>query len=286
MLTIFTPTYNRAKEIVRLYESLKLQTNKNFEWVVIDDGSSDNTEAIMQQFIGEGLITINFSKQQNSGKMKAHNRGVEKAKGELFVCVDADDWLTKDAVEQIMAAKDKLSDNSVAGLIFLDLDGNTDNIVGGDLPWQQKRCTYYDLYNKYGVTGDKTPIYKTEVLKEFPFPEIENEKFVPEALVNNRISDKYDMVCLNIAIKRVEYLAGGYTNNYFNICKNNPKAQILYYKELYLKQPTLYNAAAYNLYCIYAGVNMLKAVKGHPSKLIALLMYIPAYIKYLLKERN
>ena len=286
MLTIFTPTYNRAREIGRLYESLKLQTNKDFEWVVIDDGSSDNTEAVMQKFISEGLISINFSKQENSGKMKAHNLGVEKAMGELFVCVDADDWLTEDAVEQIIKNADKISDDALAGLVFHDLDGFTDNIVGTDFPWEEKICNYYDMYNKYGITGDKTPVYKTEILKEYPFPEIENEKFVPEALVNNRISDKYDMICLNIPIKRVEYLADGYTNNYFNVCKKNPKGQIVYYKELYLKQPTLYNAAAYDIYCIYAGMNVVKAVKEHPSSMVALLMYLPAYIKYLLKERK
>ncbi len=286
MLTIFTPTYNRASEIRRLYNSLKEQTHKDFEWVVINDGSSDNTEEVMKEILGEGLLDINFSTQENSGKMKAHNRGVEKARGDLFVCVDADDWLTPDAVEQIMKYAQKLSDPSVAGLLFNDLDGFSDEVVGRQFPWSEKLCSYYDVYNKEGVQGDKTPVFKTQVLKEFPFPEIEKEKFVPEALVNNRISDKYVMLCVNIAIKRVEYLADGYTNNYFNICRKNPIGQTLYYKELYLRQPTLYNAAAYDMYCIYAGISVVKALKEHPCPAVCLLMYIPAYIKYLLKERK
>lgn len=286
MITIFTPTYNRATEIRRLYNSLKEQTNKDFEWVVIDDGSLDNTKAVMQEFISEGLINIKFFVQENSGKMKAHNRGVQKANGDLFVCVDADDWLTKDAVEQIVKTADKVHNDSVAGLLFNDLDGNSNIVVGTEFPWNESICSYYDVYNEYGVTGDKTPVFKTAVLKEFPFPEIDNEKFVPEALVNYRISDKYDMVCLNIPIKRVEYLSDGYTSNYFNVCRKNPVGQTLYYKELYLKQPSLYNAAAYDMFCIYAGIKPLKAISEHPSPFVALLMYVPAYIKYLLKERK
>ena len=286
MLTIFTPTYNRAKEIKRLYDSLKAQTNKNFEWVVIDDGSSDNTCDVMQSFIAEGLVSINFSSQQNSGKMKAHNRGVEKANGDLFVCVDADDWLTEDAVEQIMKAAPKLLTPTYAGLLFNDLEGDTDKIIGTEFPWKEKACTFYDVYNKYSVTGDKTAVFKTDVMKEFPFPEIENEKFVPEALVNYRISDKYDMLCLNVPIKRVEYLENGYSNNYFKVCKNNPLGQILFYKELYLKQPTLYNVAAYDMYCIYAKKGIKNSVKEHPNTFLAALMLLPAYIKFLLKERS
>ena len=286
MLTIFTPTYNRAKEIKRLYDSLKAQTNKNFEWVVIDDGSSDNTCDVMQSFIAEGLVSINFSSQQNSGKMKAHNRGVEKANGDLFVCVDADDWLTEDAVEQIMKAAPKLLTPTYAGLLFNDLEGDTDKIIGTEFPWKEKACTFYDVYNKYSVTGDKTAVFKTDVMKEFPFPEIENEKFVPEALVNYRISDKYDMLCLNVPIKRVEYLENGYSNNYFKVCKNNPLGQILFYKELYLKQPTLYNVAAYDMYCIYAKKGIKSSVKEHPNTFLAALMLLPAYIKFLLKERS
>lgn len=286
MLTIFTPTYNRAEEIKRLYNSLKQQNNKDFEWIVIDDGSSDNTAKVMAEILSEKILDINFSSQENSGKMKAHNRGVEKARGELFVCVDADDWLTPDAVGQIMAHRDKIGDSSVAGMLFNDFDGISDKIVGSQFPWDEKLCSYYDVYNKEGVTGDKTPVFKTDVLKEFPFPEIEGEKFVPEALVNYRISDKYVMLCINVAIKRVEYLADGYSNNYFNICRKNPIGQTIYYRELYLRQPTLYNAAAYDMYCIYGKISIVKAIKEHPCPAVCLLMYIPAYIKYLLKERK
>lgn len=286
MLTVFTPTYNRENELKRLYESLKAQTCMDFEWVVIDDGSSDNTTQVMLEFIDEGILDINFSSHKNCGKMKTHNRGVEKAKGELFVCIDADDWLTENAVEQIINDSEKIVDQDVGGMMYLDLDGETQNIVGTKFPWKENFCSCFDVYNKHGVTGDKTLVFKTVVLEEYPFPEIEGEKFVPEALVYNRISDKYKLLCVNIAVKRVEYLANGYSNNYFNVCRQNPKAQIIYYKELYTKNPSLYNAAAYDMYCIYAGKKIISAIKEHPNSFIALIMYLPAYIKYILKERN
>lgn len=286
MLTIFTPTYNRAGELVRLYNSLKAQTNQDFEWVVVDDGSTDNTQEQMQGFCNEGVLSIRFFRQENGGKMRAHNRGVEKALGELFVCIDADDWLTADAVEQILSAQHKIVDDRIGGMMFLNLDGETENIVGSPLPWQEQLCSSFDAYNKYGITGDKTMVFKTEIMRAFPFPEIEKEKFVPEALVYNRISGQYVLLCINMPIKRVEYLPDGYSSNYFNVCRKNPKAQILYYRELYPKQPTMYNAAAYDMYCIYAGEKLLKAVRQHPNPIVALGMYLPAYIKYLLKERK
>lgn len=286
MLTVFTPTYNRSRELIRLYQSLKNQTNKDFEWLVIDDGSSDDTSEIIKSFQQDNLINIRFYRHDNCGKMKTHNRGVEKAQGYLFVCIDADDWLIDTAVEQIINDEKNIIDSQVAGMMYLNYDGNKNEIVGSKFPWEEKYCSSYDAYYKYGVSGDKTIVFKTSILKEFPFPEIDNEKFVPEALVYNRISDKYNLYCLNKAIKRVEYLADGYTSNYFNVCKKNPRGQVLYYKELYVKQPTLYNAAAYDMYCIYAGIKLVSSIKDHPNSLVSLLAYFPAYVKYLLKERR
>jgi glycosyltransferase involved in cell wall biosynthesis len=286
MLTIFTPTYNREKELSRLYNSLEKQTCKDFEWVIVDDGSSDGTKEVVSEFISTGNVEINYNYQQNSGKMKAHNRGVEKAKGELFVCVDADDWLTEDAVEVILENAERLGKESIGGMILLNYDGDSDKIVGSRLPQDDSVYSYFDIYNKLGVTGDKTIVYLTKVMKDFPFPEIDGEKFVPEALVYNRIAEHYKLLCVDKAIKRVEYLSDGYSNNYFRVCKNNPQAQIIYYKELFQLIPSLYNAAAYDMYCIYARKNVIQAVKDHPNSFISLLMYLPAYIKYLLKEKE
>ena len=286
MLTVFTPAYNRANELPRLYDSLKNQTCTDFEWVVVDDGSQDHTEQLMKEYLDENILNIQYFRQENGGKMRAHNRGAQMAQGELFVCIDADDWLTPDAVETIISKKDHIVSQNLGGMMFLNYDGESKNIIGSMFPFKEAVYSYYEVYNKLGVTGDKTLVYLTDIVKEFPFPEIENEKFVPEALVYNRISEVYKLLCINVAIKRVEYLPDGISNNYFNICRKNPKGQTLYYKELYMKIPSLYNAAAYDMYCIYSKMKICEAIKEHPSKFVALIMYIPAYIKYLLKERK
>ncbi len=286
MLTIFTPTYNRSHELKRLYASLVAQTNQDFEWLVVDDGSSDDTVSVMEGFMRESKIRIRFFSQENGGKMRAHNRGVERAEGELFVCIDSDDWLEREAVSQILQDASFVESKDVGGIMYLCTDGQTGNVIGTNFPWDKQLCTYFDVYHKHGVTGDKTIVYKTSVMRAFPFPEIEGEKFVPEALVYNRISEQYQLLCVNVPVKRVEYLADGYSNNYFNLCRKNPRAQILYYKELYRKERTLYNVAAYNLYCIYGKVRFKDMVRNHPSRFWSFVMYLPAYVKYLLKERH
>lgn len=286
MLTIFTPTYNRMKELSRLYSSLEAQTCMDFEWIIVDDGSTDGTKTVIDEFVQKGKIKINYIYQQNSGKMKAHNRGAEKANGELFVCVDADDWLTEDAVETILQEAESISVDCIGGLIFLNFDGDSEKIVGSRLPNDKSAYSYFDIYNRLGVTGDKTIVYLTNVVKKYPFPEIDGEKFVPEALVYNRIAAEYKLLCVDKAIKRVEYLSDGYSKNYFTVCKNNPQAQIIYYKELYELIPSLYNAAAYDMYCIYAKKSMIRAMREHPNSFVSLIMYLPAYVKYLLKEKK
>ncbi len=286
MLTIFTPAYNRAKELGRLYQSLLAQTNLDFEWLVIDDGSSDDTVSVMESFVAEGRIRIRFYTQENGGKMRAHNRGVERAAGELFVCIDSDDWLEPGAVAQVLQDAPLIEDANVGGMMYLCLQGQTDQVIGTAFPWARQLCSYFDVYHQHRVTGDKTIVYKTSVMREFLFPEIEGEKFVPEAYVYNRISEQYVLLCVNVPVARKEYLEDGYTHNYFNLCKRNPKAQILYYKELYRKERTLYNVAAYDLYCIYAKVGFKKMIQGHPNRFLSFMMYLPTYVKYLLKERQ
>ncbi len=286
MLTIFTPAYNRRNELQRLYASLVAQTNQDFEWLVIDDGSVDDTVSVMEGFMRESKIRIRFFSQENGGKMRAHNRGVERAEGELFVCIDSDDWLEPHAVSQILQDAPLIEDDNVAGMMYLCLQGETNEVIGTVFPWDHQYCSYFDVYHQHHVTGDKTIVYKTSVMREFLFPEIDGEKFVPEALIYNRISEKYVLLCVNVPAARKEYLEDGYTNNYFNLCKKNPKAQILYYKELYRKERTLYNVAAYNLYCIYGKVRFKDMVRNHPIRFWSFVMYLPAYVKYLLKERH
>ena len=287
MITVFTPAYNRAKELVRLYDSLLTQDYADFEWLIVDDGSADNTKEVVDSMILEGKINIRYIFQENRGKSMAVNHGIDEAAGDVFFCIDSDDYFLPNVLGRVAQEWETIKDDpEIAGLGFLHYHVGTTDVVGTAFPTDGMTDTYYGIYNIHKVTGDKQLIFKTDVMRANKFPEYPGEKFVPEALVYNRISGKLKMKFFNTAIVYKEYLASGYTAGYFRLCKRNPKAQCLFYKELYALQPSLYNAAAYDMYCMYAGKKMTEAVKEHPAPLAALMMYLPAYVKRLLKERE
>lgn len=284
MLTIFTPTYNREHTLLRVYNSLLNQEFKDFEWLVVDDGSTDNTEELINKLKNENKININYYKVENGGKQKAFNFAVNKAKGNCFICVDSDDYLIDNILIKVNELFNKIEkDNEISGIGFLVKKYGTEEIVGTKFPKDNMIDTYINIYHKHNVKGDKQLIFKTEILKEFPFPLIEEERFIPEALVFNRISKKYKMLFVNEVLTYAEYMEDGYSADYFNLVKKNPKGNMLYLKELYNIEPTLYNVAAYDMFAIFAKYGIIKAIKEHPAKIKAFLMIIPAYIKYLQK---
>jgi glycosyltransferase involved in cell wall biosynthesis len=234
LLTVFTPTYNRAYIIGKLYDSLCRQTCQDFEWLVIDDGSTDNTEQLIASFIAEHKIGIRYIKKENGGKHTAINLGVKEAKGDLFFIVDSDDSLTKDAINWILAsAKDFIADNAFAGLSSTRIHPNGSRI-GGAFPQKHYDCTALEIRNKYRINGDLAEIYKTDILRKFAFPEFKGERFSPEALVWNRIaSSGYKLRYFDKGIYVCEYLDDGLTAAITRLRIRSPKATSLYYSEYY-----------------------------------------------------
>ena len=232
MITVFTPTYNRADTLPRLYESLCTQTNKNFEWIVVDDGSTDNTKKLIDKFIHENKIIIRYFSQNNGGKHRAINRGVKEADGELFFIVDSDDYLVKDTIETIQQEYSNIQGkNKFAGLCGLKIykDGSK---VGGEELWNRIDCSSLDLRYKYKVKGDMAEVIRTDVFKEFPFPEIDGEKFCPEALVWNRIAQKYIIRHIYKKLYICEYRPDGLTASIVKVRRDSPQSSVLYYSEL------------------------------------------------------
>jgi glycosyltransferase involved in cell wall biosynthesis len=231
MITVFTPTYNRANLLPRVYESLLKQTNQNFEWLVVDDGSTDNTEGFLNQCISENKIAIVYHSQKNKGKHYAINKGLSFAKGILFFIVDSDDFLPADALELVINRYEKVKEDTsiaaVAGRRIYDSgeivgSSNFDEIVSNSI----------DIRYKYNVTGDLVEVFRTDVLRQFQFPEIENEKFCAESLVWNRIAQKYNILFFNKGIYTTEYLPGGLTSNIVKIRMKSPLGAMLCYSEL------------------------------------------------------
>ena len=209
MLTILTPTYNRGYILDNAYKSLLKQKNKNFEWLIIDDGSSDNTKSVVDEFIKENKIKIRYYKKLNGGKHTAVNYGVRKAMGEYILILDSDDYLVPVAVKEIEKFLNKYKNyDDICGLSFLKQFPNK-KIVGKTYKGTEIISNNIDFrYNK-GIIGDMAEVYKTEVLKKYPFPIFKNEKFLSEAIVWNKIAFEYKTVYINMPIYVCEYLDDG-----------------------------------------------------------------------------
>ncbi|MDD2287975.1 MAG: glycosyltransferase family A protein [Bacteroidales bacterium] len=240
LLSIFTPTFNRAYRIKALYNSLLKQTCKNFEWVIVDDGSTDNTKDLVDEWINNEEFKIHYIKQNNGGKHRAINRGLEIAKGELFFIVDSDDWLSDNAIERINYHYSSIKDlNYFCGICGLKIyeDGKD---VGNNKDFGVLDCNAIDFRYKYNIKGDMSEVFFTNILREYKFPDIEGEKFCPEALVYNRIAKDYKMRYFYEKIYYCEYLPDGLSANITKMRVENPIATCTYYAELSINNIPFY----------------------------------------------
>ncbi|WP_395064847.1 glycosyltransferase family 2 protein [Flavobacterium sp.] len=217
LITIFTPCYNRASLLPQLYASLVSQSSHNFEWVIVDDGSTDNSKQVIEQFILENKFPIHYHYKPNGGKHTAINVGVNKANGTLFFIVDSDDFLSNDAVKITNDAFIKIKDNDkIGGIIGLSQFTNG-AVVGDNFLHDYWQISFADYYLKYNLKGDKSVAFKTKIMKEFPFPEKEGVKYVFEAVVWHEMAKKYDVLCLNDVIQYKEYLDGGLSDSSYKL---------------------------------------------------------------------
>ena len=251
MVTIFTPTYNRAYIVNKLYDSLCHQTSYDFEWIVVDDGSTDNTEQLFAEILKKSHpFEIKYFRQDNGGKHRAINRGVQLAHGDLFFIVDSDDRLTENAVESIVSWANQLPDDrkwaGVAGLKGYDRN----HMIGTTFPGEFLDATSLDR-SKYGIEGDKAEVFFTEVLRQFPFQEFEGEKFLTENTVWLKIAQAgYYLRWYNHVIYLCDYLEDGLTKNMQKIRFQNPQGA-LYTARVYLecfKDIKTYYRTIYNYY--------------------------------------
>lgn len=214
MITVLTPTFNRGGQLQSLWDSLQKQTVKDFEWLVVDDGSTDGTKDLIIQLREKSDFPIRYIYKSNGGKHTALNVGIQTICSELIFIVDSDDCVTDDAVESILKIHKKYrSQNNICGYAFLRAfpDGK---VNGKKFDVDEKIGSYIDVRVNGDDTGaDKAEVFKTHCLKEFLFPEYPNEKFLGEDLVWVRMARKYEMVHINKAIYVGNYLEDGLTNN-------------------------------------------------------------------------
>ncbi len=231
MISVFTPTYNRGYILEKLYDSLKDQTSMDFEWIVINDGSTDNTSKLFESWMSEDNgFPIIYLEVENGGKHRGINKAVHMAHSDAFFVVDSDDHLVRDAIEKANNWFDTVADDDrFAGISGLK-GYSTDKPVGGFGTFE---IPYVDATNlerhKYNLLDDKAEIYKTSILKKYPFPEFEGENFVPEPVVWDHIArDGYKLRWYNEVIYICEYLEDGLTADGNKKFMENPRGFLSY----------------------------------------------------------
>lgn len=270
LLTILTPAYNRKNELERLYCSLLKQTNKNFKWLIIDDGSTDHTAEYVNSIL-QSEFDIKYVHKENGGKHTALNCGIAQIDTELTFIVDSDDYLTEDAVETILQYYQSYQrESNISGYAFLRQF--PDGSINGKKFCKDEWVTSYieSRINSHDTNSDKAEVYYTKCLKAFPFPEYPGEKFLGEDIVWCRMARKYQMVHVNKAIYVGDYQEDGLTQNRrsHNIASPlgcmNRSAEFLE-NDINIKY-RLKNGIQYVVYGKFAGYKMKELVveSGHP----------------------
>lgn len=229
-LTVFTPTYNRANTLRRTFESLFKQKFRDFEWLIIDDGSTDETASITKTFKEEANFLVRYYQQEHGGKHRAYNKALELAAGDYFFTVDSDDWLTVNSLEDIVH---NLSINkeidSVCGLMALKENANG-MIYGSRFPKSPMITTLLQL-EKLKCVGERSLVFKTQIARLYPFPTIDDETFVTESVIYDRIGQNWPFLAVNSSLTICEYQSDGLTENIYKLMWDNPIGFMIYHAQ-------------------------------------------------------
>lgn len=234
MFTVFIPTYNRAGLLTRALSSIEAQTYRNFEVVIVDDGSTDDTAAVVARWKAGVEFPVIYVKQSNQGKHAAHNKGVELARGRLFFNLDSDDRLLPDTLERIRRHWESIPESErerfagVEGLVE-SMDGKRSLTI--PYPHNPLDASFLDVRYRLGVGGDKKHAIRTDVARRFPYPVFAGERHIRPSLTWKRISHHYVFRCVNEPFQQVEYLADGLSSDRFRLRMRNPRGFQLYYLE-------------------------------------------------------
>lgn len=235
-LTIFTPAYNRAGMLPRLFQSLLRQTSFDFEWLIVDDGSTDETEQLVSSFVNKASFPVRYVYKENGGKHTAHNVALKYAQGKWFFCVDSDDYLADGAVDIIIQSTRSLADNQ--GIIAYK-EEVTGKRLSGEFPRDVLFAGLNSLAFTYGCTGEFSLIFPTALLQKYPFPVFEGEKFVTESVVYDRIEQDSEMLLLRKTVTICEYQTEGYSQNANRLMRHNPLGYCLYFLQRVDISPTV-----------------------------------------------
>ena len=289
-ISVLTSTYNRGNLLKKLYNSLIQNSNYNVDvqWLIIDDGSKDDTKNIVKDFKDENKIEIKYFYQENQGKMLAINKLVKEANGDLIIECDSDDYFTEDAFDIIKNEYQKCDKSDIYALCFLKYDQNGNNM--GNL-FKNEKTTMFDLYFKEVENGEKALVFFADVRKKYKHELEHNEKFVTEARMYHKMDVKYKMICINKPIMICEYQKDGYSKNIIKQFKNNPYGYYKYFQEILEKDmkgvkfsKRLYVIKHYILFGkLINAKKSLNKIMSTKNKILYCLLYVPGRIKTKMK---
>lgn len=287
--TVFTPTYNRAHTLWRVYDSLKAQTFRDFEWLIVDDGSSDGTEDMVRQWMKTSNFSIRYFYQNNQGKHIAFNRGVSEANGELFLTLDSDDTCVPHALERFHHHWESISIQDrpkFSGVTCLCMNSHG-QVIGSKFPADGMDSDPITMETRYRIAGEKWGFHRTDVLRDFPFPVISGECFVPEGLIWNRIARKYKLRFINEPLRIFEMLPEGLSSSITRIRVNSPRSARMYYQEYLQADIAWLNKAKaainYIRFSLHANISVSSIEMGRDLKLAVL--WPVAYLAFR-RDRN
>lgn len=284
-LTILTPTYNRASYLPKLISSLQAQTVKDFDWLIIDDGSADDTQSYIENLSGIDF-PISYYKKENGGKHTALNYAHKYIKGEYVLILDSDDYLVNNAVETIIEDWEKYEKIVSIGMLSYEKCHSD----GRRVSEQASTDDYYignnisHIVNK-SIGGDRCEVVRTKIFKEYIFPSFPNEKFVGEGWLWNNIALKYDTVYRNEAVYICEYLENGLTKNGIKNRMKSPFGMMEYCKSYFTKEVCWkVQFKEMLLYCVY-GLNSSLSIRDlivKSDRRILMILILPlGYVLYL-----
>lgn len=285
-ITVFTPTYNRMENLKNCYTSLLKQTNKDFIWQIVDDGSTDQTESLVKEWVAEEKLEIVYIKKKNGGKASSINVSLEETESPLWVTLDSDDYFFPEAIQTILDNIHNIAGKkNVCGMFALRSQPNGEPMQKQTIPEAVQYATQNKIRYELGIPPEYMHVFKTEVARKYPYPLIEGENYIPLSYVFDQIDQEYEYFILHEPLMVCEYQEGGITNTKRNLIKKNPKGYTLYKRQLIELAPdfkTKVKASAnYVTGCILSRDGHW--LKNAPNKGIALLSAPIGVADYLIR---
>lgn len=287
-ITVFTPTYNRKWILNNAYESLCKQNYDDFEWIIMDDGSNDDTKSLVSEWIKENKIKISYYYQENQGRFAAFNNAKKYFLGELVITLDSDDYLLENALLNVHEFWVNVSNKEYVSGIVAHFETTDNKLLGSKFPKGLKQERLYILYDKYRITGDKVLVFRKDLIDVVEYPIYKGERFGGDSIIFNKMNDIYPMRILDKTLSHREYQSDSITNNlkqHHLASKNGIRDKYLdnLKHERYNKLNIIKHTIGYISYGKMTRYTFKELYKHTPYKILFTMLYLPAIIyKYYL----